>query len=296
MVSLEEYNKICNLLSSCNDMIDGKFILVNYKIANILKHITESKDVYNLIANCMNDFNFEREFSKAQIRTNSSKRFKLPEEAEKVLPLIFCILVSINNKSINFDAFLKEFFHSDKGPAQEYLNFASAIILPFRNIIADYFEIAIEEINANLITKNEILETKLDDIIEDESLNEEEKTNEENLLEESLTYDEDWNYDLEEENNNDENFVSNEKLTMFLSEVKEVCQEIKSVLDVEKRINKSLKENILYITDVIIANCENQDIKNVTALIISYEYITASVKSIKLLSKQLKNLLVEIFN
>lgn len=295
MVSLEEYAKICNLLSSCNDMIDGKFILVNYKITNILKNITESKEVYTLIANCMNDFNFEKEFSKAQIRSGSGKRFKLPEESEKVLPLIFCILASIDNKDINLDAFLKEFFNSDKGPAQDYLNFASAIILPLRNIIADYFEIAIEDINSNVITrKDEKLESeKLNNQTESEELNEEESIYEEEDLSQDLDYNLD---DLEETDNEDDSFVSNEKLTIFLSEIKEICREIKSILSLEKRINQNLKENILYITDVIIANCENQDIKNVTALIISFKYITAPVKSIRALSKKLENLLVDIFN
>ena len=111
MISLEEQSKICNLITSCNDMIDGKFILADYKISNILKNITDSKEVYNLISNCMGNFSFEREFSKAQLRSSGSKKFSLPKEAEKVLPFVFCACSdSIPSFEIEFFALSARFF------------------------------------------------------------------------------------------------------------------------------------------------------------------------------------------
>jgi len=329
MVSLEEYSKINNLLSSCNDMIDGKFILANYKIANILKNITDSKEVYNLIANKMNNFNFEREFSKAQLRSSTKdNKFVLPDETEKALPLIFCILVGFKNKEIDFDAFLKEYYKTEKGRAEEYSNFATELILPFRNIIAKYFEIRVEDIKKDIMSKlpesqeepknetpqfnsNSSINQKLNIFVhlnskklEKKSCGQEikmfentkesgqmlktnEKLAEQNELEEG-------DENMTEENNEIEDTVK--KVEKFLAEVEVICKDIKSELTYDKRVGTSLKEDIIYITNVILSNCEKSDFKNVVAFITAYDYMASSVRSIKFLTRELRNLVIEFYN
>ena len=49
-IANDEKNLIMNVILSCNELIDGKFILADSKISKILKDITESKEVYNLIS------------------------------------------------------------------------------------------------------------------------------------------------------------------------------------------------------------------------------------------------------
>lgn len=319
MVSLEEYSKINNLISSCNDMIDGKFILANYKISNILKNITESKEVYNLIANQMNNFNFEREFSKAQLR--KEKKFVLPDETEKILPLIFCVLVGFKNKEIDFDSFLKEYYKTEKGRAEEYSNFALEIILPFRNIIAKYFEIPIQDLNKakpeqNVETKEEKpkstynfrdLNQKLHSFINSKKCEE----NAENLTDIKIKLNDgeekfkisknpleqiknEGETNMTAENEEIEDAVN--KAERFLGEVEIICNDIITELNYDKRVSTSLKEDIIYITNAILSNCEKIDIKNVVALITAYEYMTSSVRSIKFLTKELKNLVIDFYN
>ncbi|MDD3397551.1 MAG: hypothetical protein PHR96_03325 [Clostridia bacterium] len=329
MVSLEEYSKINNLLSSCNDMIDGKFILANYKIANILKNITDSKEVYNLIANKMNNFNFEREFSKAQLRSSTKEnKFVLPDETEKALPLIFCILVGFKNKEIDFDAFLKEYYKTEKGRAEEYSNFATELILPFRNIIAKFFEIRVEDIKKDIMSKlpepqeetkketpqlnsNSSINQKLNIFVHLNSKNLEKKscgqeiemfekakesgqtlrTNEKYAEQNEL---EEGDENMTEENNEIEDTVK--KAEKFLAEVKVICKDIKSELNYDKRVGTNLKEDIIYITNVILSNCEKSDFKNVVALITAYDYMASSVRSIKFLTRELRNLVIEFYN
>jgi len=353
MVSLEEQSKICNLITSCNDMIDGKFILADYKISNILKNITVSREVYNLISNCMGSFSFEREFSKAQLRSSGSKKFSLPKEAEKILPFVFCVLVSIKNKNIDFDAFLKEFYKSEKGRADEYIKFATDVILPFRDIIADYFDIDITKTDVlkNLAhkAKNSIsnedtepeqaqktrlqaqielqmpqkmqIKTRADERahaqrilqiqqktdsetkscskqnqqlkFEDEPLCELEKGEE--ILKENdiLNLKEKMKNITIEEN---EILKENEIVEDLYEEIQKICTDIVSELNLDRRINKNLKDDIIYITQTISQNCERKDLKNVAALITAYSYIVTPVKSVRFLTKELKKVLSDFYN
>ena len=124
MITLEEYSKINNLINSCDELIAGKFILSEYKISKILKDIGESQEVYKLLSSCMQNFNFEREFSRAQISL-PRKKFVLPQEPEKLLPFVFCLLVDLNKGKINLNAFLNTYY---KGLIVSLTNFAKASV------------------------------------------------------------------------------------------------------------------------------------------------------------------------
>lgn len=131
-----------NVILSCNELIDGKFILADSKISKILKDITESKEVYNLLSECMANFNFEREFIRAKIKLPTKPGyFKMPDEKYKILPMVFCILVDISKHKIDFQSFLKDYFSVEDGKISEYENFANEVIKPFRNAISDMFEL-----------------------------------------------------------------------------------------------------------------------------------------------------------
>ena len=277
MVSLEEYAKVCNLISSCNDIIDGKFILADYKITSILKNIGDSKEIYNLIANCMNTFNFEREFSRAQLRSASKpNKFVLPTEPEKVLPFVFCVLVNIKNRNIDFDLFLKEFYKNEAGRSEEYSSFAKEVILPFRDIVANYFEIPTQDANNMKMKKTELEQPK-------------QKTNEvgENMEEEKIEKQEEVKQDYAEQ--------TTLKVEEFLTEIKSICNEILSEINYEKRMQADLKDNIIYLINTIIYNCENNDLTNTVALITAFEYVAKGAKSIKFLTRELKKVLINFY-
>ena len=307
MVNLEEYAKINNLLASCNEMINGKFILADYKIANILKNITESQEVYDLIAKCMNGFSFEREFSRAQIKSTQNKKFVLPSEPEKVLPFVFCVLVNINNKNLNFDLFLKEFYAGEHKNI-EYVNFAQEVILPFRDIIADYFDIPRESLNNLKTNENE----NLGDNMEKENLNEnyEENLNQEieeteEEFEEEINFNDDVEefeeYDEEYENEEpisreNESGLTAEKVEKFLDSVKNICGQIQIEVDYDRRTTALKKEEIVYLCNAIIEDCNDGDLKNVIALLTAFDYVIAKVRTLKFLSRELKKLMVYLYN
>ena len=59
MISNKGLVSISAFMSSCDDLINGKFIFAGNKVANILKAINESPELYEVISECLKDFNYE---------------------------------------------------------------------------------------------------------------------------------------------------------------------------------------------------------------------------------------------
>ena len=59
-ISKEERLKIVDFYKACDEMIEGRFILSDTKVSNILKCVVKSELLYNLYSRCMRDFNFHQ--------------------------------------------------------------------------------------------------------------------------------------------------------------------------------------------------------------------------------------------
>lgn len=139
-ISDEEKNKITAFSEAVDDMINGKFILADIKISKILKAIAQSKELYNLLAECLLNFNFEREFEIAKNNGYNDKSFKMPEESYKKIAFVFCFLVEVDNKKIAFYDFITNYFGSNNGSTAEYKAFAEQMLLPFKHEILARFD------------------------------------------------------------------------------------------------------------------------------------------------------------
>ena len=253
MISIEEIAKINNLINSCDELINGKFILSEYKIAKILKDIGESKEVYKLLAECMQNFNFDREFSRAEI-TLPRKKFVLPEEPEKILPFVFCLLMEINNKKLDLNSFLNEYYFDEEG-VDPFSKFASETVKPFRNIIYNYFkeEEAEPEQNFN------VPETE----------------------------------QPEKEEPQEEQSEEVENIEKFFNECENICKDILSELQYERK--KDLVDDARYVVQTMIMACEEKNFRTLSALIISFGAMSENLKSIRFLTRELKNILISFF-
>lgn len=141
-ISLEEKDKILAFAEAVDDMINGKFILADIKISKILKAIAQSKELYNLLAECLLNFNFEREFEIAKNNGYAEKSFKLPDENYKKIAFVFCFLVEVDNKKIAFYDFITSYFTStNANSTTEYKAFAEQMLLPFKNEILSRFDL-----------------------------------------------------------------------------------------------------------------------------------------------------------
>lgn len=141
MISNKGLVTISSFMSSCDDLINGKFIFAGNKVSNILKSINESPELYEVISECLKNFNYEKEFGRAKVKLPTKKgTFKMPEENTVKIPLVFCMLVEIQENKIDFKQFLADYFDSDDEKSQ-FENFAEQVIVPFKNAIAYLFDI-----------------------------------------------------------------------------------------------------------------------------------------------------------
>ena len=140
-LSTEELSKISAFVNSCDDMINGKFILADIKILKILNMIANSEPLSRYIQECMIDFDFNREFSRAEVKNRfNNGHFTIPTEPNKLVAMVFSLLVEFDKKHIDFYSFINNNFATlTKGG--EYENFAKTLLVPFRDIIAYNFSL-----------------------------------------------------------------------------------------------------------------------------------------------------------
>ncbi len=159
-----ENKEVEKFLKSCDELINCKFLVAEYKLQKMLQELANAQDICSLIGECLEQFNRDREFSKSFVQDgNGDFMFILPDEEYKILALVFCTLVDIDSKKIDFTDFVKRFFSNSENP---YQNFVSSMILPFKNLIVDAFGEK-EESKHELHNTSESYEQEEDEEIEE---------------------------------------------------------------------------------------------------------------------------------
>lgn len=138
-ISNEEKGAIQAFIDSCDAMINGKFILADIKIMKILNMIASSEPLYRYIQECLIDFNFEREYTRSQVKNQlNGSNFTAPNSDKQLVAMVFSLLIEFDKKHIDFYHFINTNFATlTKGA--EYDNFAKTLLVPFRDIIANHF-------------------------------------------------------------------------------------------------------------------------------------------------------------
>lgn len=278
LVNDSEKIKILDFVACCEDFSNGKFLLVDSKINNILKKIAECNSLYNLFQEVLTNYNFEKEFSHAQIKfIGKPAKFEMPKEPYKILPLVFCLLIKIQDKSLDFSSFLKTYF---SGENDEILEFSRQVIVPFKNIISAIFEVPvdnqIEEINVTNSPQS-ILNLPKKEVLEDKKIKEEE------------------NMEKEFEVSSSEEEFEEIDLSSYFSELEKLINDIMTEIDYMPRLKKDIKEDAYLILDAMLSACELQDLKILNGLIVGFEYIAPSIKNIKFLYKELKKVMLDMY-
>lgn len=131
--------KIEYFVALCDDLISCKFLVAESKIKKLLVALAETQPIYELVSDCMEMFNRDREMNKSFV-TDGKGRFwcVMPTEEYKIIALVFCTLADIDQHKIDFTDFIKRFFDDEEG-VNCYTSFARRMILPFRELIAEAF-------------------------------------------------------------------------------------------------------------------------------------------------------------
>ncbi len=257
-------------LSSCDELITGKFLVAENKIQKVLGLLAETPEVYSLVAECMEHFNRDREMGKAFVQATGGKFLCImPDEEFKIIALVFCTLADINVGKINFMEFVKRFF-SDEGD-NPYKRFISLMIIPFRNLIAEAF--GYPKIDLASPKPEKAGETQEETKPEDKQpvYMDEEMANK--ILK----------FPTVRNLNRVDSLVGLEKLCV-------VCQRICGQMldELESMRRDSHTEELLMICYAIIMASADQDLDMLRALTYGLKYASKGVKSIKYLVRELE--------
>ena len=162
----EEMEKIEQFALACDEMINSKFIMADSKIPKILKIIANSQEIYTYLAECLLNFDFEKELGRCKIIGFNSYSFNMPEEDYKKVALVFCFLVEVDSKNISLYDFVTKFFRADE-QGQDYEKFASEFLLPFKNEILRHFNMLEEDVEVEKAVEEPV---QNEDKIEEESV------------------------------------------------------------------------------------------------------------------------------
>lgn len=133
-----EKKNIKSFFVACDEMINGRFILSDIKIAKILNSIANSGVLYDLFAKCMIDFNYKLEFRNAKVNNKvNGGYFVLPNDEKRIIALVFCFLIDVDNNRINLQNFINENFYSADGYNISYSNFSLNVLVPFKNSVSN---------------------------------------------------------------------------------------------------------------------------------------------------------------
>lgn len=259
MISNKGLVGISAFMSSCDDLINGKFIFAGNKVANILKAISESPELYEVIAECLKDYNYEKEFGRAKIKLPTKRgSFKMPEENTSIIPMVFCILVEIQENKIDFKQFLADYFESDDDDVSQFENFAQTVIVPFKNAIAYLFDIE---------GQNKF---------KPQAEKEEEKEKQPAPAQQKPT--------TKETNKNEE----------YFADIKTICADILDSMNFIK-IKPEIADDINYLIDAIKKAVEEKQVNQVTTYVIGTIYALKQVRKLRKFESNFRDAMEELY-
>ncbi len=132
-----EQEKLKEFFDACDDFITCKFLVAEYKLQRMLHVLSQNEEICSLIGECLEQFNRDREFAKAFIQDGQGEYIcDMPTEEYKVIAFVFCTLVDMDNKKIDFVDFVKRFFGREENPFKAFIE---QMVVPFRNLLAEAF-------------------------------------------------------------------------------------------------------------------------------------------------------------
>lgn len=138
MTNEKKLAEIQEFLLSIKNMLESKYILIDRRVSDILRAIADTNAVYNLIAECMINFDFAYEWRKA----TAGSFLKLPDSEAKKVAFIFCLLNNIDDRKIDVTQVLEKYYSYDLAYSP-YDMFCKFVIVEFRRIILKFLNIEI---------------------------------------------------------------------------------------------------------------------------------------------------------
>ena len=299
-VSNEELSKISQFIAGCNDMINGKFILADIKISKVLNMLAQSGELYNFIKDCMTDFDFSREFHRAEVKNRlNNGSFAVPSTPKSLVAFVFCLLVECDAKRMDFYSFINENFPA-QSRTDSYKLFANTLLVPFRDAISEHFNFENGSQNVDAMTQNFKQDLK-DEPVFNGYQNMQNQSNQ--IKAEHEQYD-DLQNKKEQSYHISNNFITQppfeipveeQKASDVWEDIKNICDNVISCVYTERKLKEYLKEELIYILKTIKYSTKYKDAKIVSALVTAFDEMSKKFRSIQFAFDELKNKIEELY-
>ena len=81
----------------------------------------------------------------------------------------------------------------------------------------------------------------------------------------------------------------------YFEEIKKLANDMMTEIDYSTKIKSDVREEAYIMLDAMVNACEIQNLKILNGLIIGFDFLASSIKSIKFLYKEMKNVLVDFY-
>lgn len=273
---------IDRFISTCDELITSKYLVAENKIQKLLGALAETPPVYELVSECMEQFNRDREIAKAFIQKGKGQfLFNMPTEEYKIIALTFCVLANINSGRPTLNELVKNYF-SDDQEIPPFKKFVAEMIIPFRNLIAEAFGYPLINIaSPETATEESVEKTAPQDTQEEQALYADEEIAKRVLQ-----------FPTVRNMNQVDSVAGLEKLCV-------VCQRIAAQIleELEESYKQdSLNDDLKSICYAIIMACSDQDFDLLRGLALGMKYAAKGVKNIKFLVKELLENIDKFYN
>jgi len=119
-------------VEACDKMTASKFIMIDKRISDVLKSIAKSEMVFELVKQCMINFNFDKEW---KIATAKVGVLLPPEESHRFIAFVFSLLNCMDDKKIGASDLLSRYFSKSETNNGPYSDFCELLIVRFKNLV-----------------------------------------------------------------------------------------------------------------------------------------------------------------
>lgn len=146
----------------CEEVAAAKFLISTYKISELLRTLATLPHVLAVISERVARYDYavekERCFRAAQNDAQSGVLVLPSADAEKIA-FVFCLLMDVDGRELDFPAFLLAFYDVKGDYDEAYKRFGSEIVLPFAAAVKAEIEAPVSEVKAEIAPELEDEET-----------------------------------------------------------------------------------------------------------------------------------------
>lgn len=122
--TIDLFNKVITSFYS------SRLIIVDKNISQLLKTLVENKNLFKVLTECVNAYNYEIEYQNAITSNEIRPVFLLPHSRRKTIALVCGLLYEFDNKTKNIIDFVTSFYPAET-THESYIKFLDNVITPF---------------------------------------------------------------------------------------------------------------------------------------------------------------------